>query len=603
MADVEPNGHVPVRTAQRAWLAVAVFLVAVAAYANILHNAFVFDDIALVVNNDIVKDPSRVRDVVFGNLWGLVGRGSNYYRPLPPLLFMALHAAFGLRPEAFHAASLLLHGAASTLVFLLLAHLLPAGERPGRRLWVAFGAAAVFAVHPLHVEAVAWVSAVMDLACGCFSLLAIYLHVTRDVARRPVAREVGMLVALALALASKEPAAVVPLVIVAHDLLFARGRVTTAAAALRRWGPPFAILGLYMAARASVLGGLAPFGTPSAEPRVVVAMTVIRLVALYVQKLLVPGSLTVVYDLAPVRSFTELAPALGLLVFVGTACALVAARQRVAAFGLVVFALALAPSLYVTALGQELANAFAERYAYLPSAGAVLVLGAAALMAVEHGRATARAVGVAFVAALLAGGWQTWTRNTVWRDSLALWTDCVAKSPRLALAHENLGLALLRAGRQDEGRRALQVAVQLDATLPTRTLDSGIQAAKAGQLLTAILTFQTVVVLDPNLVSGHYNLALAFEQLGWKEQAIQEYRATVGREPDHYDAHNNLAVLYAQMGRMDDAIEHFEAAIGVRPNDPDLHVNLAHAYEVTGRPADAERHLALARLARSIPPR
>lgn len=582
--------------------ALAVSALAILCYVNAIDGEFVFDDIKLIVNNDIVKDPGRVGEVLFTNLWGLLGRGSNYYRPLPPLLFMGLHALFGLRPEPFHLLSIALHAGTTCLVFLTARALLEGHAAPARALWGAVAGAVIFAVHPIHVEAVAWISGVMDVACTFFSLLAIYLYITADAARRRSTREALSLVALSLALLSKEPAAVVPFVLMAYDLLFGRSRLANARIVLRRWAPPFAVLAGYLALRAFSLGGVAPFRQEGLASTSEMALSLSRLFALYLQKLVLPVNLNVVYDLPAVTTPTApefLLAVVTLAIFV--AVGWLALRVRgTAAFGLLLFLLTLAPSLYVPALSQDLTKAFAERYAYFPSAGLALMLAAACTGAQRQGVWVFRAVLAGLAAISVTFGGLTLARNRVWQDSLALWSDCVRKSPNLALAHENLGLALLRSGAEEEGRRSLQTALRLAPELAENAVTSGVLAARKGLTLQAILSFQTALLHKPGLVLAHYNLALAFEQLGWNDAAILEYRATLATDASHADAHNNLGVLLAQVHRIDDAVGHFEAAVRARPADPELRLNLARAYEIKGLTARAAEQRSLAALRDSV---
>lgn len=592
------------RVSAESWMALGVFVLGALCYLNALRGEFVFDDIKLIVNNDIIKDPRNASQIFFTNLWGLLGRDSNYYRPLPPLVFMLLHALFGLQPEPFHVVSVALHAATTSLVFLTARALLDAaGTRPVQARWAAFAGAAVFAVHPVHSEAVAWISGVMDLSCAFFSLLALYLYVTADSSGRRLPRELVSLGALLLGLFSKEPAAVVPFVVVAYDLMFGPRRVARLADALRRWGPPFAVLVAYLALRGYVLGGVAPFSRAEPPSSLDVVLMVPRLFALYLQVLVVPVGLNVLHDIEPVTALTS--PALmWSFVIIGAFGALswLALRAgRVAAFGLVLFLLPLAPALYVPALGQEMSLLFAERYLYLPSVGAAVLL--SACLATLGSRSQQVQVGlsatVIVVVGLFAG--MTISRNSVWKDGVALWTDCVQKSPGLGIAHEGLGLALLRRGQASEGTRALQVALRLEPDLAQRSLNNGLGAARSGLMLQAVLSFQTAIIYKPDFVDAHYNLGIAFEHLGWSMAAMQEYRATLARDAGHVDAHNNLGVLLAQQGRLDEAIDHFTAAARSRPSDPELHLNLARAYDARGVPKKAEEHRALAALAGTAP--
>ena len=574
----------------------AIVALAALCYANALHGDFVFDDGSLIVNNDVIKHPRNASAVFFSNLWGLIGQDTNYYRPLPLLLFMALHALFGKSPEAFHLVNIGLHAGTTALVFLTARTLLArSGARSAPASYAAFAAAALFAVHPVHTEAVAWISGVMDVACAFFSLLALYLYATRDDRAWSLLREALSLAALLLGLFSKEPAAVVPLVLVAHDLLFCRHRVSSLTRALRRWGPPFGVLIAYLVLRRMALGGLAPFASDEQGRSLQVILAVPRLFTLYLQKLAVPVALNAAHHFRPgVWTWPEvLLDGATLAVFVALAWAALRAGGT-AAFGTLLCVLTLAPSLCVTALGQDLSGAFAERYLYFPSVGAALVVSAGLTRLESLGRRARWAAWAGLTVLVLVFGAMTLSRNIVWSNSVTLWSDCVRKSPDLPLARENLGLALVGTGHREEGTRELQVALRLDPRLAQSSLVSGVMAAKKGQMLQAVLSFQTALLYKPDFAEAHYNLAAAYEHMGWISAAIQEYRATLAQDTNHADANNNLGILLAQTNRLDEAIDHFNAAIRSRPGDPELHLNLARAYDAKGLAREGAEQRSLA---------
>jgi Flp pilus assembly protein TadD len=575
------------------WSLGAVVAVGLLSYVNAVGGEFVFDDLQLIVNNDLIKTPGHVGEIVFSNLWDALGRGSNYYRPLPPLLFMLLHAVFGLQPKPFHLVNIALHAGTAALVFLLARELLAAGagRAATRAPWPALVAGLLFAAHPIHAEAVAWISGVMDVSATFFSLLALWTYVrsTRPGRFQLVAYGVS-LAALMLALLSKEPAVVVPVLLVLYDLLYRRHAVAGLGAAARRWAPPLAVVGVYLALRIVALGRLAPLRTAADIDPTAMLVNLPVLFSRYVQKLIVPTGLTVVHDLGPPLPPVSLraVAALTVVALCAVAVAWAARRDHRALMAAMIFVLPLLPSLYVPALSQRLSNAFAERYAYFPSAGAAL---AVAIVLDRLARQRPRWYRVMLPAALAVAavfGGMTLARNTVWTDSYTLWSDAVRKTPDLPVAHTNLGLALIRLGRADEGRHELQTALRLDPTLAEQSLISGVNAARRGQFLVAILAFQTALAYTPDLVEARYNLAVAFDGKGWTDLAIAEYRAAIALAPRHADAHNNLAILLAQHGRLDEAVSHFEASVGARPDDGQFRLNLARAYELTGRSALAE---------------
>jgi len=411
-------------------------------------------------------------------------------------------------------------------------------------------------------------------------------------------REALSLVALALGLLSKEPAAVVPFALVAYDLLFCRERVQGPAAALRRWGPPFAVLAAYLALRAVALGGVAPFQRQEQDTWAML-LTVPWLFARYLQKLVLPVALNVAHHVTPITSpvSRDFLVALGTLAVFAAVIWTARRAGRVAGYGLLLFLLTVAPVLYVPALGQDLSKAFAERYLYFPSAGAALALAAGLAALAGRSRQWYRGALVAtgVVTVLFSG--MTVSRNTVWANSLTLWSDCVQKSPNMAMAREGLGLALIRRGKAQEGARELQAALRLDPDVAQNALRNGVLAARAGLSLQAVLYFQTALLYTPDLVDAHYNQALVFEQLGWTPAAIQGYLATLRHDPGHADAHNNLGILLAETNRLDAAIEHFLAAARARPQDAEVRLNLARAYDAKGLSKEAAQQRALAALA------
>lgn len=581
------------------WMALLVAVLAVLCYANILRGQFVFDDVLLIVDNDVIKDPRNAWKLFSTNLWGLIGQRSNYYRPLPPLVFMLLHAAFGLRPEPFHWVSLVLHAGTSVLVFEITRTLLAHADG-GRSRWPALAGAALFAAHPVHVEAVAWISGLMDVSCAFFSLLAIQLYVT-DSRDGRIGRAWWSAGALLIALLCKEPAAVVPVALAAHDVLFRRERVNAVGRAMRHLGPSVAVLLFYLSVRAYVLGGMAPVRHQYETTWSEWALTVPFLFAYYVQMLVLPVGQSVLHQLEPVIEPTS-SRFLSALVIIAVFCA-VAWRSvragRTAAFGTFVFVLTLAPSLYVAALGQDRSLVFAERYLYLPSAGAAMVLsaGIAPLTARRTRRSWLIAVGLS--TAIAVGAVATVRRNEIWRDNITLWSDCIQKSPTLGVAHESLGLALIERGQIEAGGRELQLALRLDPDVARRYLNYGVFAAKNGLVVQAIQAFETALKYEPDLVEAHYSLAVAMEQMGWSSKAVEEYRATLRLAPAHADAHNNLGIALVQASQLDEAIDQFRAAVQARPHDPELRLNLAHAYEMRGFGGDAQRERALAAQDRS----
>jgi hypothetical protein len=581
----------------RTRLAVALLLAACAlVYANALWNSFVFDDVQLVKENDAIRSIGSLPEILTGNLWGVLGRASNYYRPLPPLLYMVTYALFGLAPWAFHLLNIVLHAGASVLVFLIASRWPRGAGRDADTLVPALLAALVFAVHPLHTEAVTWIAGIMDVSCTFFALLSFYCAIRAPDAPLLAGSRMLSLVAFFLATLCKEPALLLPALIFAWDYRSPGPASRSLAVAARRSLPYLAVAGLYLAMRALALRGLAPLTRE--ETGVGVTQTLINvppLFALYLAKLLLPLRQNVLYHVPPVASLGEPRALFGLLVVIAFAAAAWWAwrRRDPLLVALAFLALPLAPALYLPGLTQKPVNAFAERYAYLASVGLVLLVAAGLRWASRYRRTYAGAVGgVAVVIVIFAV--LTVQRNTVWRDSLTLWSDSVGKSPRSAFAHENLGYALYYAGRPDEGARELRTALALDPGIPRRIVSNGIAYSRKGLFKKAILEFSTALMFDPDMLDAHYNLGLALQEIGSLDAAVAHYERALAIEPRFLEAHVNAGIAQAERGNLDEAISHFEAAVDLAPGDLAARHNLARAYAAKGLPAQAEEQRRLA---------
>jgi protein O-mannosyl-transferase len=595
---IEVHPASPREAAVRARVCVLIVVAACAlVYANALRNDFVFDDVQLVKDNDAIRSIRSVPEIITGNLWGILGKASNYYRPLPPLLYMATYGLFGLTPWAFHLLNVVFHAGVSILVFLIASRVLRRSGSSANAV-PALLAALLFAVHPLHTEAVTWIAGIMDVSCTFFALLSFYCFVRAPDAPLLGGAHILSLVSFFLATLCKEPALLLPLLILAWDYLRPRSAARSLAVTATRSLPYVGVVGLYLAMRAHALRGLAPM-TRGGEIQVGVYETVINippLFALYLGKLLLPLRQNVLYHIPPVTSLAEPRALVGMLVVIVFAAAVFwAARRRDTLFvSLAFLALPLAPALYLPGLTQNPVNAFAERYAYFASVGFVLLVGAGLLWVASRSRRVYMGALGGMAIVIVAFAVLTVQRNAVWKDNLTLWSDSVTKSPGSAFAHENLGYALFYAGRPDEGARELRTALALDPGIPRSIVATGIAYSKKGLLKKAILEFSIALMFDPDMVDAHYNLGLALQEKGWLDPAIAHYERALAIDPGFQEAHVNAGIAYAERGNLGKAIDHFQTAVDLAPTDRAARHNLARAYAAKGLEAQAEEQRRIA---------
>jgi hypothetical protein len=411
---------------KRLWPAATVALVAAAVFAPTVGFVFVYDDIWVVLNNSLLHSLARWREIL-ATPWQPHG----LYRPFTSLTFAANWALGAGAPGGFHLVNLLLHALASVLVFLLAARWLP---RMG-----ALAAALLFAVHPVHVEAVANVVGRAELLATVFTLGAglLYLRhgdLVRTTGRWQPATALGTLAMVLLALASKESAFAAPALLLLLDWL--REREAGRAFRLRHdpqwalWLGVVALTAAWLVLRARILGNLAGdqpapgLAGTSVPERVIIMLPV---VTEYLRLLLVPVRLSADYspDFLPVtRAFTARA-ALGLLLLAACVVVAVLARRR-APLLTAGIAWVGASLLIVANLIVPTGILLAERTLYLPSVGVCLALGWLWSEAWQRRPVVAAA---ALGVVLIAGSARTVTRAGAWKDNTVFFHQLVRDAP------------------------------------------------------------------------------------------------------------------------------------------------------------------------------
>lgn len=548
-----PASHARPAASPTRWLApLAVALTAFAVYANSLGNGFVWDDPIILERQLVVF---RTAGDVLLPPRDIPQFSPDYYRPLTIATYLVDHAVGGGSPFPFHLSVVLAHVAAALLVWALAAQLL--ASAPGAAAG-ALVAGLLFAVHPIHTESVAWAAGRSDVLATLFLLAALVAH-----ARAPWtwARSALVGVAAALALGAKEiGVALVPLLVL-YDLLvpprrrpvteWVRGYAGVAVAAL-----------VYVALRRAALGET--IGTASGvEPVQRSLLELLAALGTYVRLLLWPWPLNAYIDVLPVTPLSLAAAGVFLAALAAATWQWWRTRGGVPLFALLWIALTLVPSL---AILWKIPDApLAERYCYLPSAGACLLAGVLVARVAAQSRVAARACAGGAAVVLVAGAAATVARNPVWHDDLALWQDTAAKSITSGMAARSLGTAYQRAGRADEARGAFARALAL------RNDARGLQTI-------------------------HNNLGTLAMMDGDWAGAQRAYEQALAAVPDAPDTLFNygLAIFHAGDGTAAAAraaLPHLERARQLNPHDADIEAGLGQLWLALGDPARARTHL------------
>ena len=548
--------------------ALPVLLIALAAAGvslNTLQNGFVYDDTHQVLENPWIRDWRHLPNIFTTSVWDFIpGATSNYYRPMMHVIYLFAYQLFGPAPWGFHLVSIVLHIAVSLLVFLLARDLVAAPRQAGPSAALSgFLAALLFATHPIHTEVVAWIAAVPELSYSFFLLLSFswYLR-SGDGERGALSLSVASYFLAALC---KEPALLLPILLVLYDLSYGRwpGKLPVF---LRRYAPFLAAAGLYLVLRSWVLGGLSPF-----EPHIRMGfwgyvINAFPVFSQYLEKLIIPVDLNFYHVFHPIASLLEPRGIRSLLMAAAFIAAAVLSfrKDKPVFFSLSLIVVPLLPALYLPAVGM---NAFSEHHLYLPSFGFVMLVAQAhsRLRQIRPLLASLLAVVMLGTAVLYASG--TVKRNAVWRDEYTLYTETLKRSPDAAQIHYNLGIVLEEQGRIQEAIDAYLRAIELSPRFERPYTNLGILYAKQGRPDDALQVFRRATELGPANAEARNNLGNVLADLNRLEEAVAEYRTALGLSPSNADAHFNLGNVYARMGRVSEAVREYQKVLELAPGD------------------------------------
>jgi len=499
--------------ARQLWLfAAPLFLFTALLFWKSTSFAFVpYDDNEYVYKNDVV-----MRGVTGeGIAWAFEGAHVANWHPLTWISHMLDVELFGMDAGAHHRMGVLLHALATSLLFWMLARMTGA---PWRSAMVA----ALFAIHPLHVESVAWVSERKDTLSGVF-FMATLLAWLRYVRQPSVSRYVVTAVLFILGLMSKQMLVTLPFVLLLLDFWPLQRPID-----VREKIPLFAITIL-----ASIVTFVSQRGSAVASVEAVPLATRIANAIVsygrYLAKTFWPANLAVLYPFE--MSISNAAVAGSLLVIVAIT-ALVWWRRRTEPYlvtGWLWFLGMLVPVIGIVQIG---AQSHADRYTYLPLIGIFIAL----VWLIPRAALIATGTVVLLVLALITN-----RQLEHWRDGIALFTHTVAVTRDNGVAHGALGVALKDAGRDEEAIPHLQEAVRLEPNETQAYVTLGNLLAGKGDVQNAIAAWQRAIALDPAQADVHNNLGVAYANLGRVADARAEFTRALEVDPSFEPARENLA--------------------------------------------------------------
>jgi len=549
-------------------------------YAPTLSNEFLsIDDGLLIYENPAVQIMSMQ---TIGHIFS--SYDPELYIPLTLLSYQLEHALFEFQPYYYHATNMLLHIGNSLLLFAIVTML-------AKKRSIGFLCAALFAVHPIHVEAVAWAAARKDLLSTLFFLSSLYFYLqfkeTRYVKDRT--KSIGSFV---LALLSKATVVVLPVVLLLVD--WKEGGSVTMRNIKQKM--PYFVL--------SILFGVIALGGKSQYASVLSVFDRILLFCkssvFALQKIFVPVDLTMVYQQATPVSITAQEFWLPVLIIIAlTAVCIRSYKQKKSiAFGLGFFFLAFAP-IIATFAKEHYIYFFSDRYAYIPSMGIFFIV---ATLIVTYGSKQSKVIqngihGLLTIIILTLAVLSSQQAQT-WKNDQSVFEQVIKVYPDNAVGHHNLGIVLMEQGLTIEAEELFMQAVQLDTSYPYAYANLADIAVEKGDMAQELSFLQFAVdradqrpILSMEDLALYYYLGQALEQRGSITDAIVQYEKAAEKAPHVAQAQYNAGVMYNKYDRKDEALEAFRRTVELAPKDLPAQYQLAAVAAGKGNVQEATRAL------------
>jgi tetratricopeptide (TPR) repeat protein len=533
------------------------------------HEFLLYDDDRYITANTFVHNGITLESIA----WAFTtGHASNWH-PLTWLSHMLDVERFGLQPAGHLLTNVFFHLVNTVLLLIVL-------RRMSGAFWQSLFVAAVFALHPLHVESVAWAAERKDVLSGLFWMLTLWAYAFY-VGQPSSRRLLVVLVVFALGLMAKPMLVTLPIVLLLLDLWplkrfhlldestlstkTPRRILTSLLPLVKEKIPLFALTAISSVITYAVQqqGGAMSTVEGIALP-VRVANALVAYVS-YLGKAFWPVQLAVFYP-----HYGEQIPlwqSIGALVVLAllTAGALLFIRRApFLTTGWLWFLGTLVPVIGLVQVG---AQSMADRYTYVPLIGIAIMVAWGAVELTARWRY--RTIALTFAAAIALTGMTLLSYRQIgyWKNSLTLFEHALSVTKKNWLAHHNLGTALLRARQYEQARFHFTKTLELYPSIAHTHHNLANALVALGQPDSAIVHYREALRLEPNFEEAHVNLGILLAQQNKTDEAMQHYREAIRINPRYAPAHYNLALLLSAKGKLDDAFFHLTTVLSIEPGD------------------------------------
>ena len=556
-------------------------------YMPIWHAGYIWDDDMMVTENPVVVGPLGLKEIWTTSAADIC--------PLTLTTFWLEHRLWVVDALPYHLVNVFQHAACTILLWRVLWNLRVPGAWLGAALW---------ALHPVQVESVAWIAEMKNTESTLFFLLSILFFVkwteTKESGRhRETNWNYGLMVLFAvLAMASKSSTVVLP-VVLCLCAWWMEGRW--------RWSSLVKVTPIFLLSLIACVVSIWTQGMRMAEdadPQWVRSWperlaTTGDAVWFYLGKLLWPHPLMTIYPRWQIDSaqWISYLPLLAVII-VSFVLWLKCESLRGSLLAWIYFLAALLPVLGLLDLYFQRFSFVADHLQYLAGIGPLALIGAGMAWlgnaVIPQKRWLQSGLGAAV---LLILGLLSWQRVWAYESKSTLWTDAAAKNPSSWTASNNLGLSLAERGRVDAAMDKFQKALEIRPNYADAHNNLGLALVQKGEIDAAIAEYQKALAINPNRGDTHNNLGMALVQKGRTDEAVPHFQRAVQISPNYGDAYNSLGIGLSQMGRVDDAITQFQTALRINPNNSQAQYNLGVAFfqkgEVDAAISQYEKSLAL----------
>lgn len=571
---MEPNNPpLPLHSSREKWLVPFVCVLLVGLVFGVFGQTCQFQFVNYDDDHHVYANPA----VTNGLTWQGVAQvfqhsHDDYWHPLDFVSHMIDCQFYGLNPAGHHLTNVFFHALVSILLFLVL-------RRMTLATWPSAFVAVLFAIHPLHVESVAWISERKDMLQGFFFVITLAAYTRYVLQPRSVANYLLIIFFFILGLMSKPTLMALPFLLLVLDY-WPYGRYANGKKSIILFGHlliekiPLMILSLASCLEAAS-GNRVAFESSREIPAGLQIENALTSYVAYLGQTLWPVNLAVLYPF-PVEGipFEKICLVLAILISISVVAVIMMKKHPCFFAGWFWYLIMLVPTIGFIQAG---AYARADRYMYLPQAGLSIMVAWGVQDLISAWRYKYQVLSILMIVLIVGLAMCSWKQTSYWRDSETLWRHTLVCTSLNPIAHGNLGAALAAEGDNSQAIEQFQMALAIDPRSAQICFNLAGVLARENRMVEAVQYNQKAIALKPGYAEAENNLGILLADEKHIREAILSFENALADKPDYIEADNNLGIALASQGRLVEAIGFFQKAIAINPQYADAHYNLANA--------------------------